>query len=79
MKEMFFEDDIDVPPYPSMTGTSQTLKLNVDTFAFEDQIPSVILGDPLMIMKETAFADFITETALTKMNLVDSVMIPLMS
>ena len=54
-----------------MTGTSQTLKLNVDTFAFKDQIPSVILGDPLMIMKENAVADFITGTALTTMNVID--------
>ena len=73
-----YDDDIDVPPYPSMTGTLQTLKLNVDTRAFEDRIPINILGDPLMIMKENAVADFITETELTMMNLVDTTEIPLM-
>ena len=61
-----------------MTGTSQTLKFNVDTSAFEDQIPSVILGDALMIMKENAVADSIAETELTMMNLVDSIKLPLM-
>ena len=61
-----------------MTGTLQTLKLNVDTRAFEDRIHTVILGDLLMIMKENVVADFITETALTTTNLVDSIKIPQM-
>ena len=56
-----------------MTGTLQTLKFNVDTRAFEDRIHTAILGDPLMIMKENAVADFITETELTMMNPADSI------
>ena len=78
MLDVLSDDDIDVVPYPSMTGTSQTLRLNVDTCAFEDQIHSVNLGDPLMITNENAVADFITETELTMMNLVDSIEILLM-
>ena len=39
---------------------------------------SEALGDLSMIMKENVVANFITETELTTMNLVDSIKIPLM-
>ena len=53
------------------------MNLYVDNRAFEVRIPINILGDPLMSMKENADADFITGTAQTTMNLVDSIETPL--
>ena len=49
-----------------------TLQLYVGIRAFEG------LGDLAMIMKENAVANYITETELATMNLVDSIKISLM-